>query len=151
MCTLQEDAYSIVREAIEQNLPGPAVRKALVGYRPPRGRRVVVALGKAAWTMAQAASESLGDAIGNGIVITKYHHVLGPIDRFECFEAGHPVVDEASVRATRRAQELVRDLGADDAVVLLVSGVAARSSRIPRYRLTSSRTYLDSCLPVARP
>ena len=148
MCTLQEDAYSIVREAIEQNLPGPAVRKALVGYRPPRGRLVVVALGKAAWTMAQAASESLGDAIGNGIVITKYHHVLGPIDRFECFEAGHPVVDEASVRATRRAQELVRDLGADDAVVLLVSGGGSalfENPKIPLDELADISRQLLAC------
>lgn len=33
-----------------------------------------------------------GDKIDEGIVITKYGHVKEPIERIECFEAGHPVL-----------------------------------------------------------
>ena len=120
--TLREDAEAIVRSAIERNLPGPAVRLALAGFQPPRGRLVLVAIGKAAWDMAHAASEVLGEQLHAGLVITKYEHVKGPIEHVVCREAGHPVVDEASVAATREAEALVRDLGPDDLVLFLVSG-----------------------------
>lgn len=120
--TLREDAEAIVKYAIEQNLPGPAVHEALRGFRPPEDRLVVVSIGKAAWPMARAAADELGDRIDGGIVITKYGHVEGEIEGIECYEAGHPVVDEASVAATRKAQALVAGLGENDAVLFLVSG-----------------------------
>lgn len=120
--TLREDAEAIVRHAIACNLPGPAVREALQGFRPPEDRLALVAIGKAAWPMARAAVDELGDLVDGGIVITKYGHVEGEIEGIECFEAGHPVVDEASVAATRKVQALVAGLGENDAVLFLVSG-----------------------------
>lgn len=135
MHTIQEDALYVVRHAIEQNLPGPAVRRALRDFCPPKGKLVLVALGKAAWTMAQTAAEELGDALNSGIVITKYHHIMGPINRIRCFEAGHPVVDAASVEATRQAQDLVRDLNTNDAVLLLVSGGGSALFEDPKVSL----------------
>lgn len=149
--TLREDAEAIVRSAIERNLPGPAVRLALAGFQPPRGRLVLVAIGKAAWDMAHAASEVLGEQLHAGLVITKYEHVKGPIAHVVCREAGHPVVDEASVAATREAEALVRDLGPDDLVLFLVSGAGVRSLRIPRYHLQTSRTSRASSLRAAPP
>ncbi len=120
--TLRQDAEAIVRHAIERNLPGPAVREALESLRLPKGRLVLVALGKAAWDMARAAVDELGDKLDGGVVITKYGHVKAPIEGIECCEAGHPVVDEASVEATRKAESLAVGLGEDDMVLLLVSG-----------------------------
>lgn len=120
--TIREDAEAIVRHAIEQNLPGPAVHEALGGFRLPEDRLVIVAIGKAAWAMARAAVDELGDAVDAGVVITKYGHVKGEIEYLSCYEAGHPVVDEASVAATRKAEALVCGLGENDTVLLLVSG-----------------------------
>ncbi len=133
--TLRKDAERIVREAIAHNLPGPAVRAALEGFVPPRGRVVLVAIGKAAWPMAAAAVDELGDAIDCGIVITKYGHVEGPIERIVCREAGHPVVDAASVAATREAEALVAELGADDLVLFLVSGGGSALFEDPQVEL----------------
>ncbi|MBR3318251.1 MAG: DUF4147 domain-containing protein [Atopobiaceae bacterium] len=141
-------AENIVREAIEQNLPGPAVRSALKGLRQPRGRLVLVAIGKAAWAMARAASDLLGDSLDEGIVITKYGHVEGAIERVVCREAGHPVVDAASVAATREAEELVRELGADDTVLFLVSGGGSalfEDPAIPLAELSSITHQLLAC------
>lgn len=101
--------------------PDSAVRRALE-TASLTGNIHLVAIGKAAWSMANAAFEALGEAIINGVVITKYDHSRGQIGNLQIFEAGHPVPDENSYRATRAAMELVRPLGKDDTVLFLVSG-----------------------------
>ncbi len=121
MSTLRQDADRIIEEAIRFVQPDTAVKKAL-RQRKLTGPVWVVAVGKAAWQMAHAAREELGEAIRGGIVITKYHHAKGAIGPLEIWEAGHPVPDENSFAATRRAMELVRDLGERDQVLFLISG-----------------------------
>ncbi len=118
---LRDHADQIVREAIAAVQPDAAVRRALEGRKFP-GRVLLVAAGKAAWQMAKAASDCLGDRIENGVVVTKYGHVMGPIANFSCFEAGHPVPDENSFRGTQAALDLVADLSEKDTVLFLLSG-----------------------------
>ena len=55
-------------------------------------------------------------------MVTKYDHVMGPIANFDCFEAGHPVPDENSVRAAEAALGLTENLRRDDTVLFLLSG-----------------------------
>ncbi len=119
--SMRNDADRIVRDAIAAVQPDIAVRKALAGREFP-GRVLVVAAGKAAWRMAMAASDCLGDRIERGVVVTKYGHVMGPIPRCECFEAGHPVPDENSFRGTQAALDLVEHLKEEDTVLFLLSG-----------------------------
>ena len=118
---LRSHADRIVREAIAAVQPDAAVQRALSGMEFP-GRVLLVAAGKAAWQMAKAASGCLGDRIENGVVVTKYGHVMGPIANFTCFEAGHPVPDENSFRGTQAALDLVSDLTEKDTVLFLLSG-----------------------------
>ncbi len=119
--TLRKQADQIVSAAIQAVLPDAAVVRALAGASFP-GRIILVAAGKAAWQMAKAASEFLGDSIDSGIVITKYDHVKAPIDGISCYEAGHPIPDENSYRATQKALELVSGLTEGDTVLFLLSG-----------------------------
>ena len=119
--TLRQHADRIVREAIAAVLPDAAVRRALEYMEFP-GRVLLVAVGKAAWQMAGTASECLGNRIENGVVVTKYDHVMGPIANFSCYEAGHPVPDENSFRGTQAALDLVADLTEKDTVLFLLSG-----------------------------
>ena len=121
MKELRKQADFIIEKAIQAVLPDEAVKRALEG-REFGGRVVLVAIGKAAYQMAEAAREILGDRMSEGIVITKYGHVKGPIEGCECWEAGHPVPDENSFLATERALDLVKDLKAEDTVLFLVSG-----------------------------
>lgn len=102
-------------------MPDNAVEKALKDYHGAGGRTVLVAAGKAAWQMAAAAVRVLGH-VDDGIVITKYEHVKGEIPGVECLEAGHPVPDENSFAATRKALEKVRGLAEQDTVIFLLSG-----------------------------
>ena len=119
--SLRADADRIVEEAIAAVLPDAAVQRALEGRVFP-GRVLLVAAGKAAWQMAAAAVACLGEQIEQGVVVTKYGHVMGPIERCVCYEAGHPVPDENSFIGTRAALDLVQELNATDTVLFLLSG-----------------------------
>ena len=118
---LRFHADQIVSAAIQAVLPDEAVKRALEGREFP-GRVLLVAAGKAAWQMAKAASDCLGNRIENGVVVTKYDHVMGPIANFTCCEAGHPVPDENSFAGTQKALDLVADLQRSDTVLFLLSG-----------------------------
>ena len=118
---LRSHADAIVASSIKAVQPDAAVARALEGKQFP-GRVVLVAAGKAAWQMAKAAYDCLGDRIDSGVVVTKYDHVKGPIANFDCREAGHPVPDENSFSGTQAALDLVQDLKAEDTVLFLLSG-----------------------------
>lgn len=119
---LRQDGALIVREAIRACLPDEAVVRALKDLPMGSGRLILVAIGKAAWRMAQAAQLHLGTRISEGIVITKYGHSEGPIGNLTIREAGHPVLDMNSVEATEQALELVENLNKEDTVLFLISG-----------------------------
>ena len=53
---LREDAEEIIGSAIRAVLPDAAVRRALAGQTLEKGRVVLVAVGKAAWQMANSAA-----------------------------------------------------------------------------------------------
>ena len=119
---LRSDADGIIQEALAEILPDAAVEKALRGHTFGAGRVVLIAVGKAAWQMAHAAADVLGERIDTGLVITKYGHVMGEIPRIRCVEAGHPVPDENSLAATVEALALTENLTAEDTVLFLLSG-----------------------------
>ena len=118
---LRSHADQIVKASITAVLPDEAVRRALAGQKFS-GRIVLVAAGKAAWQMAKAAFDYVGERIETGVVVTKYDHVMGPIGNFQCFEAGHPVPDENSFKGTQAALDLVSNLTENDTVLFLLSG-----------------------------
>ena len=119
--SLRSDADAIIRASLKAVLPDSAVQRALRNYRPGSGRTLLISVGKAAWQMAKAALDTLG-TVDDGLVITKYNHVKGPLPGLRCFEAGHPVPDENSFAATREALALVSGLSAGDTVIFLLSG-----------------------------
>lgn len=118
---LRSHAEQIVKSAIGAVLPDEAVVRALEGKTFP-GKVILVAAGKAAWQMANAAWSVIGETITSGIVITKYDHVKGPIGNLLCLEAGHPVPDENSFSATEKALEMTANLTQNDMVLFLLSG-----------------------------
>lgn len=119
---IHQDAEAIITAAIQAALPDTAVKKALANLPEYSGKLVLIAIGKAAWQMAQAAYENLGERIDAGVVITKYDHSKGAIGNLRIFEAGHPVPDANTYPATQAAIDAVADLSGDDMVLFLVSG-----------------------------
>lgn len=128
---LREDANRIIEHTLSAVKPDAAVSRALRQLAAPCGRLLLVAAGKAAWQMAYAAKQVLGERISEGVVITKYGHVKGEIEGVRCFEAGHPVVDENSLRATQHALGMTKALSADDTVLFLLSGGGSALFELP--------------------
>ncbi|WP_343207839.1 glycerate kinase [Anaerolentibacter hominis] len=121
MMSIREDADRIIRQSIREMLPNEAVERALK-QKNLEGNVVVVAVGKAGWTMGNTAKTVLGDQVKKGVIVTKYEHSQGDIEGFTIIEAGHPVPDENSVLGTEKAIEAVSGLTEQDTVVFLISG-----------------------------
>lgn len=96
--------------------------KALQGQLPgkPKGRTVVVALGKGAAQLA-GAFETLWNGPLEGVVVTRYGYAA-PCKQLPVLEASHPVPDEAGLTAAAAVMKAVEGLNEDDLVVALVCG-----------------------------
>lgn len=121
--TLHDDALLIARRAIDAAMPDAAVRRALAAHRDfldAPGRLILVAVGKAAWTMARAAwDEAVFDG---GVIVTARGCAHGPVGNAAIIEAGHPIPDEMSILGAETALERVRGLTEHDRVLFLLSG-----------------------------
>lgn len=121
MQQLRNDAQQIIEYSIQENLPGAAVRHALANHSFT-GNIYLVAVGKAGWTMAQAAHQQLGSRIQKGVVITKYGHSMGEIPGLSIIEAGHPLSDNNTLLGTQQAIDLASSLTEKDELLFLISG-----------------------------
>ncbi len=87
-------------------------------------RIVVVGAGKGSAAMAQAIEQILGDRIDQGIVVVKYGHTR-PLRTIVLREAGHPLPDEAGVKATAEIRDLLNGADERTLVICLLSGGAS--------------------------
>ncbi len=83
----------------------------------------LISIGKAAVAMAQGAVDVLGNAIYDGLVITKQGYAADL--PFTCIEAAHPIPDESSLRAGEELLMFIRSLPHDAMVLFLLSGGAS--------------------------
>lgn len=118
---LRSEAQQIIEYAIGKSLPDRAVTDALAKMNLS-GNIYLVAIGKAAWQMANAAVGCLKQPPTDGIVLTKYGHAQGPVPGVRCFEGGHPIVDENGLAGTQAILDMTAHLTAQDRVLLLISG-----------------------------
>ena len=97
---------------------------------PARGRILVLAAGKAAGAMAEAAENHYLDRLKlapdrlHGLAVTR-HGYGRPTRVIEMIEAGHPVPDAAGLAATGRVLAIAEGATADDLVLVLYSGGAS--------------------------
>lgn len=118
---MKNDALKIISSALEAADPYKNVYSALK-RKPYKKQITVIAVGKAACTMAQAAYDALGDKIKQGFVLTKYGHAVEMPDVFTVREAGHPVPDMNSIIHTNEIIEAAKKLNKNDKIVFLLSG-----------------------------
>ena len=102
--------------ALKAGQPLRITQSACQGIRPPTA---VIALGKAAGAMADGARAAGVTAPGILITTDENHR---QIDGFECLAASHPVPDSRGLQAAGKVAALVERLGADDHLLLLISG-----------------------------
>lgn len=84
----------------------------------------VVAVGKAAASMAHETEKIIGDYINEGIVVTKYQHAI-PLRICRTIEAGHPIPDENSIEAGKAVIDIFRKASNNDQIIMLISGGAS--------------------------
>jgi hydroxypyruvate reductase len=93
----------------------------------PKGRVICLAAGKGAAAMAAAAESHYLDALELdpaklvGIATTRHGHGV-PTRRIRVVEAGHPVPDEAGLKAADDTLRLAAEATADDLLLVLLSG-----------------------------
>lgn len=133
---MKTDALKIIDAALKASSPRKNVEDAL-SQREYADNITLIAAGKAACTMADAAYDVLGDKIRKGYVITKYFHSFPLPDVFEVFEAGHPLPDENSVKHTKTVIDAVKSLTEKDKVIFLLSGGASALFESPVIPLES--------------
>jgi glycerate 2-kinase len=116
-------------ECLPPNLPEP----------PARGRLVILAAGKAAGSMIEAAEAHYADILPRerlaGLGVTR-HGYGRPTRSIPVIEAGHPVPDKAGISATKRVLALADAVDRDDLVLVLLSGGASANWIAPAEGLT---------------
>lgn len=163
--TLASDALAIGRAGVAAVRPDAAVRRALrvgrtswrVGEHllplPPNARIHLVAFGKAAAAMEDAAEELLGARHAGGLAILSE---VDPIPRgtIDLRYAEHPVPGPGSVRAARDVLEYVSHVDTEDLVLFLISGGGSSTIEAPSEGLTlpdlqrTTRALLASGAPI---
>ena len=120
--TLGESARSIFDAALVAGDVRPLVARALAGIAAPsRGRVLVVGAGKASGAMAAAVEEAWGDRVTGGVVAVKDGYTART-RKIRLVEAGHPVPDERGAAAAREIRAVAESAGAEDLLLVLVSG-----------------------------
>src|SRR5438128_7108118 len=93
----------------------------------PKGRVICLAAGKGAAAMAAAAERHYLDTLGldparlTGLATTRHGHGV-PTRRIRVIEVGHPVPDEAGLKAADETLRLAAEATADDLLLVLLSG-----------------------------
>src|SRR5579859_3212369 len=93
----------------------------------PKGKIICLAAGKGAAAMAAATERHYLDTLKlqpsrlSGLATTRHGHGV-PTRRIRVIEAGHPVPDEAGLKAADETLLLARQAAADDLLLVLLSG-----------------------------
>ena len=118
VANLRAQALDLFQIGLRAADPKTAVQKFL-RHNPTQTQPHVLAVGKAASAMMQAALETV-DA-KSALIVTNYENARD-VGGAVLIAAGHPQPDQNGLQAGQRVQELAQSLGDDDLLLLLLSG-----------------------------
>ncbi len=104
----------------------------------------VVGFGKGSVGMTQAVCDHL--SITNGIVITNQTDKSVHHDNVETIVGGHPLPNDSSVNGAKKALHLLSNAGANDLVIILISGGGSALLASPRISLDDLQKTTKSLL-----
>ena len=143
---LRQDAKDFFHAGLQAVQPRAAVLKALRQRQPSLpetgGRIFLTAVGKAARGMLAGALEYLREReVRSSDVASRFFVVdsgnYARMDKCEGYIAGHPLPDVGSLRAGQRLMQLMRQAGAEDLVLMLISGGGSAMLACPVGNLTT--------------
>jgi glycerate 2-kinase len=129
----RELAEHIFLAGIKGVLPGKLIGNLLsirgqnlkIGYHTfnleKTGNIYVIGAGKASAAMAHYVEKYIGNRITKGHIVTKYDYYCS-LDKIQVSEAGHPVPDENSYKATEEIVRIAEQAVENDLVICLWSG-----------------------------
>ena len=120
---LKQHARQIFQAGVAAADPYQTVKRCLHLDELPTGKIHLIAFGKAACAMAQAAIELIPASrlASTGIAVTNYENVRA-VDNVEVIGAGHPLPDTDGFFAAQKIAERVSQAQADELVLVLISG-----------------------------
>jgi hydroxypyruvate reductase len=125
MMDLRAVALRLFQVAVAAADPAGALRRALALHpvSPPDagGTYILIAVGKAAVPMAEAAIAVLRDAPIRALVVTNYENARD-VAGATVMASGHPVPDENGEKAGQAVADLLETAGKRDRVIALISG-----------------------------
>ncbi len=92
-------------------------------------RIFVIGFGKASVPMAMEIENILGEMIYAGMINSPY---MGNLKRIVVNLASHPYPDEKTLEASEKIIELLKEVGENDLVIVLISGGASSLFEIPK-------------------
>lgn len=115
------DSYPLIRSLVA--VSGDKLRIGSKEWDLSSRRRIfVIGAGKACNTMARALEDVLGERIYKGLVIVKNREPGDELQRIEIVVGGHPIPNEAGLRATHRILKMVEEATPEDLFIGLISG-----------------------------
>ena len=131
---LRRDASSLLEAALAAVDPAMLVEEALAA-RPlgagEGGRIIVVAVGKAAYGMAEGAHLGLGQEVAHGVVLAPVGSGGRTHPGFDAYSGGHPLPDEGGVEGARALADVARRAGPADRLLILLSGGGSAVLTLP--------------------
>lgn len=129
----------ILQDAFVAGVAAAQPANCLAGHwpAPPEGQLTVLAVGKAAATMAAAACNHYGNSLA-GLVLVPDGHAdsVSLAAGLQVLESAHPVPDERSLHSARAALALAGGMNAQDLLLVLLSGGASSVMALPREGVT---------------
>ncbi len=138
LALMRQNAASIFQAGIAAADPYQAVKRHLVPKLLDNCAKVhLIAFGKAACAMAQAAREIIPvDMLaGRGIAVTNYENV-SRIDNVDVIGAAHPLPDANGLEAAQIIADRVQNAKENELVLVLVSGGGSALIPSPAGRIT---------------
>lgn len=137
---IRKDAFNIFKAGVVAADPYQAVKRCLsagehhleilLDPNDKNKKRVgrwsaihLIAFGKAACSMAQAAQEIIPESVisEQGIAVTNYENET-PVDHFTVIGAGHPLPDDSGCRGAKQVAEIAQKAKKGELVLVLISG-----------------------------
>ena len=84
-------------------------------------RIFLIGAGKGTAPMAKALEDILGEWLTKGLIIVKYGHGI-PLEKTQILEAGHPIPDDAGLRATKELLKQAQECTKEDLILCAFSG-----------------------------
>lgn len=134
-CMKNQERLNLITDSLSDALQSFCQFESLQEHlgKLPRGQaRALLAIGKDAGRMMDVALKTVSPTAGMALCLTKYGYYQPQDERVTCFEAGHPVPDENTIKHSRTIIDWLQSLPQDMELIVLLSGGGSALFEAPK-------------------